>query len=94
MGKLHLQIYYKIEKKKTFVLHYIYIRYIRPNKSSQIQSTTHISQHIFYDEMPHNSQSTNLEYNAIYCYNTEYIGHSVYEDVSKTMQLFNEIEKL
>ena len=55
----------------------------------------YISAHIIlYDEMPHTPQNSDLEHNVIYCYNTDYIGHGVYEDVSKTMQLFNEIEAL
>ena len=53
----------------------------------------YIYQHAFYDEMPEIPQNDSHGHNAIYNYETDYIGHSIYEDVSKTMQLFNEIEK-
>ena len=54
----------------------------------------YIYQHTIFDEMPYTLYSESPEHNVIYCYDTDYIGHSIYEDVSKTMQLFNEIEKL
>ena len=50
----------------------------------------YIYQHAFYNEMP---QDNNHDHNVIYNYETYYIGHGIYEDMSKTMQLFNEIEK-
>ena len=53
----------------------------------------YIYQHAFYEEMPEMPQNNNHDHNAIYNYETNYIGHGIYEDVSKTMQLFNEIEK-
>ena len=53
----------------------------------------YIYQHTFYDEMPEMPQSNSHDHNLIYNYETDYIGHGIYEDVSKTMQLFNEIEK-
>ena len=54
----------------------------------------YIYQHAFYDEMPEMPQNDSHDHNAIYNYESDYIGHGIYEDVSKTMQLFNEIEKL
>ena len=53
----------------------------------------YIYQHAFYDEMPEMPQNDTHDHNVIYNYETDYIGHSIYEDVSKTMQLFHEIEK-
>ena len=38
------------------------------------------------------SQDEPHDHSAIYCHETDYIGHGIYEDLSKTMQLFNDIE--
>ena len=48
----------------------------------------YIYQHAFYDAMPEIPQHDSHDHNALYNYETNYIGHSIYEDVSKTMQLF------
>ena len=32
------------------------------------------------------------DHSAIYFHETDYIGHGIYEDLSKTMELFNDIE--
>ena len=53
----------------------------------------YIYQHAIHDEMPGSLQNEIYDHNTIYCYETDYIGHGIYEDVSKTMQLFNEIER-
>ena len=54
----------------------------------------YIYQHAFNNEMHEMLQNNSHDHNAIYNYETDYIGHGLYEDVSKTMQLLNEIEKL
>ena len=53
----------------------------------------YIYQHVFYDEMPEMLQNNSHDHNVIYNYETDHIRHGIYEDVSKTMQLFKDIEK-
>ena len=52
----------------------------------------YLYQHTIYDEMPSSPQNESHDHNAIYCHETDYIGHSIYEDLSKTMELFNDIK--
>ena len=52
----------------------------------------YLYQHTIYDEMPSFPQNESHDHNAIYCHETDYIGHGIYEDLSKTMELFNDIE--
>ena len=52
----------------------------------------YLYQHTIYDEMPGSLQSEIHDHNVIYCHGTDYIGHGIYEDLSKTMELFNDIE--
>ena len=52
----------------------------------------YLYRHTIYDEMPGTPQSEMYDHNAIYCHETHYIGHGIYEDLSKTMQSFNDIE--
>ena len=52
----------------------------------------YLYQHTIYDEMPGSAQNESHDHNAIYCHETDYIGHGIYEDLSKTMELFNDIE--
>ena len=54
----------------------------------------YLYQHTIYDEMPSSLQNDSYDHNAIYCHETDYIGHGIYEDLSKTMELFNEIKTL
>ena len=42
--------------------------------------------------MPGSLQNDSYDHSAIYCHETDYIGHSIYKDLSKTMELFNDIE--
>ena len=52
----------------------------------------YLYQHTIYDEIPGSPQNQLHDHNAIYCHETAYIGHGIYEDLSKTMELFNDIE--
>ena len=52
----------------------------------------YLYQHTIYDEMPGSPQNEPHDHNAIYCHETDYIGHGIYEDLSKTMDFFNDIE--
>ena len=52
----------------------------------------YLYQYTIYDEMPGSLQNEPHDHNAIYCHETDYIGHGIYEDLSKTMGLFNDIE--
>ena len=54
----------------------------------------YLYQHTIYDEMPGSLQNESHDHNAIYCHETDYIGHGIYEDLSKTIELFNDIETL
>ena len=47
---------------------------------------------MIYDEILGSLQNQLHDHNAIYCHETDYIGHGIYEDLSKTMELFNDIE--
>ena len=51
----------------------------------------YLYQHTIYDEVPGSLQNELHDHNAIYCHETDYIGHGN-EDLSKTMELFNDIE--
>ena len=52
----------------------------------------YLYQHTIYDEMPSSPQNDSYDHNAIYCHETDYLGHGIYEDPSKTMELFKDIE--
>ena len=52
----------------------------------------YLYQHTIYDDIPGSPQNQLHDHNAIYCHETDYIGHGIYEDLSKTMELFNDIE--
>ena len=52
----------------------------------------YLYQHTIYNEIPGSLQNQLHNHNAIYCHETDYIGHGIYEDLSKTMELFNDIE--
>ena len=52
----------------------------------------YLYQHTIYDDIPGSPQNQSHDHNAIYCHETDYIGHGIYEDLSKTMELFNDIE--
>ena len=54
--------------------------------------TRYLYQHMIYDEIPGSQQNQLHDHNAIYCNETDYIGHGIYEDLTKTMELFNDIE--
>ena len=58
-----------------------------------IQKIGYLYQHTIYDEIPGSPQDELYDHNAIYCHETDYIGHGIYEDLSKTMELFNDIER-
>ena len=45
----------------------------------------YLYQHTVYDKMSGNPLSEIHDNNAIYCHDTDYIGHSIYEDLSKTI---------
>ena len=50
-------------------------------------------QHIAFDEMPKGVEEDKIENNGAYQKDTDYIDYGLYENVSKTISLFNEIEK-
>ena len=50
-------------------------------------------QHIAFDEMPNVDDSFQEEVTGIYQHETNYIDYGIYEDISKTIEFFNEIEK-
>ena len=52
----------------------------------------YLYQHIIYDDIPSSPQNQSHDHNAIYCHETDYIGHGIYEDLFNTMELFNDIE--
>ena len=52
----------------------------------------YLYQHTIYDEIPGPLQDEPHDHSTIYCHETDYIGHGIYKDLSKTMQLFNAIE--
>ena len=51
----------------------------------------YLYQHTIYDKILGAPQNQLHDHNAIYCHETDYIGHGIYEDLSKTMELFNDI---
>ena len=50
-------------------------------------------QHIAFDEMPKGVKEDRIENNGAYHNDTDYIDYGLYKNVSKTISLFNEIEK-
>ena len=53
----------------------------------------YVYQHIAFDEMPKGVEEDKIENNGAYQNDTDYIDYGLYENVSKTISLFNEIEK-
>ena len=53
----------------------------------------YVYQHIAFDEMPKGVEQDKIENKGAYQNDTDYIDYGLYEDVAKTINLFNEIEK-
>ena len=41
----------------------------------------YLYQHTIYDDIPGSPQNQSHDHNAIYCHETDYIGHGIYEDL-------------
>ena len=55
----------------------------------------YVYQHIAFDEMPKGvEEEDRIENNGAYQNDTDYIDYGLYKNVSKTISLFNEIEKV